>query len=161
MADVVAVMRSGRIVELGSPEDIYRRPRELSTARFVGELTELPGFADPVTDSVRTAVGRLPAVLAPSLRSGEPVQVCLRPEQLVVSAATCGVGLTGVVTQSWYHGPVTAVAVDVAGDGLVVPVRARCDRRWPVGSRVRVHIAGTALAYPLDAAESTAPHRAR
>ena len=168
MADVVAVMRDGRIAEHGTAESVYRRPRELSTARFVGELVELPGVAEPETSSARTALGSLPVLLPATVPSGGRVRVCLRPEQFrLTDGAAFGVedraadgaghngvdGLPGVVTQAWYHGPVTALAVDVSGDGAVVSVRARSDRMWPVGSPVRVVVCGRALAYALTPAE--------
>ncbi len=155
MADVVAVMRDGRIVERGGAEEVYRRPRDLGTARFVGELVELPGLADPERRCVETALGPLPAALPAPVAAGDPVRVGLRPEQFMLSDRC---GLPGVVTGAWYHGPVTTVAVDVAGEGGGVPVRARSDRMWPLGAPVRVSVRGPALAFGTnDAGGVSAP----
>ncbi len=42
MADTVAVMRDGAILQLGSPTEVYQRPVDLWSARFLGEVVELP-----------------------------------------------------------------------------------------------------------------------
>lgn len=46
MADSVAVMRDGRIVQVGTPTDLYRRPRDRWVAGFVGDAVELAGVID-------------------------------------------------------------------------------------------------------------------
>ncbi len=149
MADVVAVMRDGQIAEHGSPESIYQRPRDLATARFVGDLVELPGIADLATGSARTALGVIPARLPETARSGDPILVCLRPEQLVVSDGAGRVaeeerpgrrslttGLPGIVTDVWYHGPVTAVTVDVTSVGAEAYVEAGAHAEAGTGTAV-------------------------
>jgi putative spermidine/putrescine transport system ATP-binding protein len=42
MADRIVVMRSGRVVEVGKPEELYRRPRRLFTAKFLGQTNIIP-----------------------------------------------------------------------------------------------------------------------
>ena len=55
LGDQVAVVRDGRIVQLGSPQELYRRPADPWVAGFVGEANLLPGRATGPT--VLTAVG--------------------------------------------------------------------------------------------------------
>ncbi len=61
MAERVAVMHAGRIVELGTPRELYERPRERFTAEFLGEVNWLPaevlGPAPGGAHRVRTALG--------------------------------------------------------------------------------------------------------
>ena len=45
-ADLVAVMRHGRIVQTGTPREIYEAPIDLGVARFVGDAVELPATTD-------------------------------------------------------------------------------------------------------------------
>jgi iron(III) transport system ATP-binding protein len=80
LADRVAVMREGRIVQVGTPEEVYGRPASRWAAQFVGEVNVLAGVARG--RGVETELGvfdlRAPA-------SG-PVHVAVRPEQLELRA---------------------------------------------------------------------------
>lgn len=112
LGDQVAVVREGRIVQLGSPNELYRRPVDPWVAGFVGEANLLAGQADGTTAS--TVVGAIP-LLAPQHGA---VQVVLRPEQLRVVA-----GGDAVVELVEYHGHDATARVRLA-DGTVVKVRA-------------------------------------
>ena len=80
LADRLALMREGRIVQVGSPEDVYAQPAERWAAQFVGEVNVLPGVA---ARRLRPHRGR-------QLRPGQPgrreaqgsVHIAVRPEQL-------------------------------------------------------------------------------
>ena len=80
LADQVAVMRGGVLVQTGAPDEVYGRPADRWTAQFVGEVNVLAGVADG--DAVQTEVGRL---TLPDPATG-PVHVALRPEQLRLDA---------------------------------------------------------------------------
>ena len=79
MADRIAVMREGRIVQAGTPIDLYRHPASLFVAAFFGELNRLAGTARG--GEVETRFGRVPAALADGTRA----DVVIRPEALRVS----------------------------------------------------------------------------
>jgi iron(III) transport system ATP-binding protein len=80
LADRLAVMREGRIVQVGAPEEVYVRPASRWAAQFVGEVNVLSGVAHG--SGVETELGvfdlRAPA-------SGS-VHVAVRPEQLELRA---------------------------------------------------------------------------
>src|SRR5918995_5329936 len=57
MADEIAVMRAGRIVQGGSPTDVYRAPADLWVAGFIGEAVLVPAAMDG--RCARTALGDL------------------------------------------------------------------------------------------------------
>ncbi len=82
VADRVALMRAGRIEQVGTPEALYLRPVSPFAARFLGMSNILAGtivsLAPPLID---TPVGRLqPAALPAGLRPGDAVQLVIRPE---------------------------------------------------------------------------------
>src|SRR3954469_7335465 len=91
MADQVAVLRGGRLVQLTDPRTLYRNPRDLDVATFVGEAVVLD--ADVRNGRARWALGELD--LAGAAPDG-PAQVLLRPEQLRLGAPN-GDGLVGRV----------------------------------------------------------------
>ncbi len=79
MADRIAVMRDGRIVQQGNPTDIYCNPNDPFVVRFFGDVNELRGV---VADGrVETPLG---PVDAGKLADGTSVQVLIRPEALQV-----------------------------------------------------------------------------
>jgi iron(III) transport system ATP-binding protein len=73
----VAVLRGGRMAQVASPIELYRRPADAELAQFVGEAVLLPGHAS--AGQVHCALGLLP--LAAGMPAGA-VEVMLRPEQL-------------------------------------------------------------------------------
>jgi iron(III) transport system ATP-binding protein len=88
VSDWIVVMKEGRIIERGRPLDIYRFPRHIFTAQFLGTTNLIPG----TVESVDEAAGRLKVVtaLGPIIGSdptrkvptGAKVQVSIRPEDL-------------------------------------------------------------------------------
>ncbi|WP_084536408.1 ABC transporter ATP-binding protein [Azospirillum halopraeferens] len=78
LADRIALMRGGRIVQLGCPVDLYTRPVEAYAAAFFGEVNRLSGTVRG--GAVDTAVGSLAAPAG--LADGTPVEVLVRPEAL-------------------------------------------------------------------------------
>jgi ABC-type Fe3+/spermidine/putrescine transport system ATPase subunit len=93
MADLVAVMREGRIQQLGTPKEVYRLPATRYVAAFVGQANELDGEVTDVSRAgqdiqlvVKTALGAIRAVgrYAPDV-AGSRVSVIIRPEDLAIS----------------------------------------------------------------------------
>ena len=118
LSDVIVVMEKGRIAQVGTPEEIYRRPASAYVADFVGETNLLPGR---VAESSRivTAVGELPA---PGAVAGSAVTVAVRPESILIGPQIPA-GLTrgqGVVRARTFLGASTRIEIDVNGAALVV-----------------------------------------
>jgi iron(III) transport system ATP-binding protein len=106
ISDRVAVMRAGRIEQVGAPETIYLRPSNRFVAGFVGEANFLRGVArDGV---VVTAAGQFP--LPDTFADGDELEVLLRPEQLdMLPADATGAGGVGApphvrVVRRVFHG---------------------------------------------------------
>ena len=162
LADRIAVLRDGKIVQYAPPQELYTRPADAALARFVGDANLLDGqLADPAlagSDGARTVdtiFGALP--LAPA-QPAEPippgnVTVLIRPEQLeliAVPAASPGTGcLSGRVVACEYYGHDAVVRVQPDGgpDGLEVIVRTTGAPRLPAGSPVTVRARGPVIAW--------------
>ena len=78
MADRIALMREGRIVQLGTPEELYLHPRDPFVAPFLGEVNRMPALVRG--GRAETAIGAVPA---PHLPDG-PAELLLRPEGLLI-----------------------------------------------------------------------------
>ena len=92
LSQEIAVMSEGRIMQIGSPRDIYERPRNKFVADFVGttnflEATITSVEAEPGRYVVESQIGRLAASSADVLRSGDKVVLSLRPEDVELAGA--------------------------------------------------------------------------
>lgn len=79
MADRIALMRDGHIVQTGTPRELYCEPAEPFVVTFFGSVNELAGEVQ--NGRVVTPAGE---VMAPELAEGEPAWVMIRPEALRV-----------------------------------------------------------------------------
>ena len=131
MADRVAVFNSGKIMQVGTPEDIYRRPQTRFVADFVGSSNVLPPeFVEPVLGVAQWA--------------------SLRPEAVQVSRGGEG-ALSGTVTSRSYMGSTTRLGIDLGQQRINAVVPSTGD--LPVeGDRVTVAFARDAL-HPMESSE--------
>ena len=86
MSDRVAVMDRGRLMQVGTPQEIYQRPANAFVAEFIGTSNFIEGRARTVEDgilTVQTALGRLQVATAPPRpAAGEVVRLGIRPETI-------------------------------------------------------------------------------
>jgi multiple sugar transport system ATP-binding protein len=132
MADLIAVMRAGRLQQLATPAELYARPANLFVARFCGSppMNVLDG---EVADGVfRHSSGELPL---PGVPARGPVTLGFRPEHAELGAP--GSGFAGEIYVVEPLGNETLVTVR-AGDALV-NVRAGADFARPVGEACTLH----------------------
>jgi len=85
MADRIALMRDGQVVQAGTPTDLYCRPADPFVVRFFGQVNEYDSQAKG--GKVATPLGRLDAGTIPD---GSAVKVMIRPEAVQVSPLNQG-----------------------------------------------------------------------
>ena len=98
MADRIAVFNLGKIMQVGTPEEIYLKPASRFVADFVGSSNVLPP----------DFVGML---------TGMPGWASLRPEAVTVTAGA-GANLTGTIISRGYLGATTRLTIDLAGQPI-------------------------------------------
>ncbi|MCF0228328.1 MAG: ABC transporter ATP-binding protein [Parasporobacterium sp.] len=101
MSDTVVVMDSGRIQQVGTPEDIYNEPANAYVADFIGESNILDGIMK--SDFKVNFFGRDFDCLDKGFAPDEPVDVVIRPEDVDIVAPGAG-QLTGTVTNVTFKG---------------------------------------------------------
>lgn len=138
VSDRVAVMGAGRILQFGSPEDLYLRPASADVAAFVGSSSLVPGRV--AGDAVSVWGQSLPLVAA---ADDGVCEVFVRPENLRIVAPDA-TGVDAVVEQSTFLGSVRRSLLRVA-DGSLVRVQHPADERREPGERVRVRLDEVAL----------------
>ncbi|MGE0854548.1 MAG: ABC transporter ATP-binding protein [Hyphomicrobiaceae bacterium] len=151
LGDRIAIMRKGRIVELGRAEDLYHHPAELFVARLFSEINELEVVVRG--GGVEMPFGR---VAAPGLAEGEAAMMCIRERGIRLHpAGTCG--LAGRVLAVKFLGDVGLVEIGVHGfdQPLRARTRAAVGEVWSRGNEVGVEIDPTRiLVFPKRSAES-------
>jgi putative spermidine/putrescine transport system ATP-binding protein len=126
MADRVAVFNTGRIMQVGTPEEIYRRPQTRFVADFVGSSNVLPpAFVQAVAGPAKWA--------------------SLRPEAVSVArAGDTASPLTGTVVARSYTGSTTRLSIELGNQRIAAVVASSGDLPHE-GERVTVSFAPEAL----------------
>ena len=140
MADRLAVMRDGHIVQVGPPDEVYRRPADLWVAGFVGRANVIGGEMVG-SGKVACGLGILEAVGGPA--SGR-VRLAVRPEQLRLVPDAGG---EGRVENRQYFGHDALVAV-VLAEGTRLLARTASGAALPVGTPVTVACEGAVVCFP-------------
>ncbi len=139
LADRVAVMERGRIVQIGAPQQVYLRPATPELAVFLGEANFLPGEAHGRT--VTCALGKL---LLASPVIGQ-VSVMIRPEAIKLTVDPAGAGCLEEIT---FFGHDQLARVTLAGR-WPLQVRTWAQPELAVGLTVSVRVLGPVVAYPV------------
>jgi iron(III) transport system ATP-binding protein len=130
IADRIALMRAGRVVQSGAPEEVYFAPADRWVAGFVGEGNFLRGELDG--SLVETLLGRFPVENGNGARD---VEVLIRPELLELRPDPSG---TGEVVAREFRGHDVLYRVRLP-DGSVVVSQRPSTEVIPFGARVALH----------------------
>ena len=137
LADRVAVMRDGMVVQIATPQELYNNPIDLEVATFVGTTVVLPGEIEG--SNVSCALGSYPLF---DPMSG-PVVVVFRPEQLRLG----GEGVAATVVDRAFHGHDALVRLVLDGGTLVCSRVAGGAAPVAAGDRVRVAASGPPMIF--------------
>ena len=111
LADRVAVMRAGRIEQLGTPREVYASPRNRFVASFIGQTNYLAGKVVSVSgETARVRLDEANEIAARALRPvapGESVEVAVRPEAFALGPVPGAQPLAAALTGESYAGGVT------------------------------------------------------
>jgi len=153
MSDVMAVMNDGRIIQEGSPSDIYAKPKGAFVADFIGrsnflagKITALTGSNGSATATVDTPIGPVHARVESEAQIGDTVTVAIRPENVtLLPHAPGGAGshneFAGTIDTIVYVGNLLDCVVSVGNERVRLQLQpsAAVDR----GAQVR-------LAFPVE-----------
>jgi iron(III) transport system ATP-binding protein len=115
LADRIAVMRAGRLVQVGKAAELYRDPADLFVARLFSEINEVPWTVEG--GALRTPLGTF---WVPELAEGDRAVLCLR--QRAIRLAPAGEGIEARVLHVKFLGD--AALLDVGVQGFETPLKA-------------------------------------
>jgi iron(III) transport system ATP-binding protein len=139
MADRIVVMNAGRIEQIGTPEDVYERPRSRFVARFIGASNVIDA-RHVAGNEVEVAGRRLAIGQGEFAGPGQPMSFCVKTHDLELSAQGAGGDntLPGTVRSQAYLGSHRDYIVDV---GQEILIAAPAGFNMPPGSKVQVRFA--------------------
>ncbi|MEN5082188.1 ABC transporter ATP-binding protein [Bosea sp. TWI1241] len=139
LSDRIAVMKSGRIEQVGAPQEIYARPATLFVAQFVGKVNPLPATIVGEADGSAQIELLGTRLNAPAPRAGleRDVLALLRPEAVTLGAPESG--LPGEVEEIEYLGDLTEYRIRL-GDTVVTSVRSALGDAFTIREGDRVGI---------------------
>ncbi|MBI4789119.1 MAG: ABC transporter ATP-binding protein [Chloroflexi bacterium] len=142
MSDLIAVINKGKLAQLGSPEEIYERPRSKFIADFIGLSDFIPARVesfDAETAQVTVGSATLTVTSMPGIVTGQTATLFIRPNDVAfVNDSQAENILCGTVKQATYLGDVVDYRVRV--ENLLVRVQAPSTHRRAVGEPVRLHL---------------------
>jgi ABC-type Fe3+/spermidine/putrescine transport system ATPase subunit len=158
LSDRIAVVQGGRVVQVGSPEELYRRPATRDAALALGPANFLPVRVVEVRDLgvvVETEGGdRVPVAGIGQFREGSRGLLVLRPETVAIVDAAMGrgPGIPGKVAMRVFEGARYVYEIDI---GASAPVRVELPAGetalYRLGDRVRVEVSSdTVVLLPAD-----------
>ena len=137
IADRVGVMHSGRLEQLDTPENVYRRPATQFVAEFVGAMNRLPGRIGD-NQEVQVLGQRLTLLNPNGEQPGEVVDALLRPEALQIAPDSAG---PGTVTDRTFLGSAVRLEVTLEDTGQKVLVESSSlSAHLKLGDRIALRI---------------------
>ena len=143
MADRVAVMSAGRILQVGSPEHIYTEPATRFVAHFIGDANVIEvvvtGGDEAGRGTFEAGALRFSATGRGDLRAGERRHLSLRPEKIkLASRAGTAPAYEGRVSEVTFLGPLVRYEVIVGDLRLIVQSQTEGEEHFARGDPVMV-----------------------
>ncbi len=140
MSDRIAVMKEGRFEQIGTPSEVYDRPKTSYVARFVGTANVLKGTVRAVGDDALTlSIGGGCArvqTLGYHFREGDPITIAVRSEQVEFTKDPAGCGLPATVREKSFAGGMLRIALAMSDGNEVIASRHGIDIDVEPGDRV-------------------------
>jgi len=123
MSDRIAVMKDGSTLQIGTPMEIYERPKSGFIADFIGRSNLFEGsYADGMVEV--DGLGRIIVEPEPQVSEKGSVLVCTKPEKISIGRTLKGLDnvFDGEVKETYYQGQVTTYRVLLENDSLITVV---------------------------------------
>ncbi len=144
ISDRIAVMKKGRILQVGTPQELYTNPQHIFVANFIGENNFLEGHVMKTTDGrvqIELRGGLTASGSDTSVKEGERVVLAVRPETFTIEKGhkKKADSLLGVVERVRYEGTNIRYEVRLVNEDVVMVVRPSLMEKWfSAGDRVTV-----------------------
>ena len=168
LSDRVAVMNAGRVLQVGTPSEVYERPASRFVADFIGDSNFFEGVVEATGPPVVVRMQKgfvLRCTASTRVEHGMSVVVAVRPEQIEISSSDGSEdnSIDGVIARRTYLGDLLQYHVEVADDFEIRVQRQNKlqQRAFEAGERVSLHWPQSASLAMADEEDSVADEEAR
>ena len=150
LADRIAMMQHGRIVQIGAPDDIYAKPLSASIADFFGVDNIIP--VTRLDDSTVQVTGTDVKLRAATVQSGDDLRACVRAEDVDIRSGAADTGeFSATVVSREFLGATATYRLEMPGDVVIEARRAKGGGDFTEGEQVAVRIPEQAVqVLPFD-----------
>jgi ABC-type Fe3+/spermidine/putrescine transport system ATPase subunit len=150
ISDRIAVMKKGKIVQVGTPQELYMFPNSLFVAHFIGESNLLEGYIDRSNGDCEVELrdGLKAKVRNPGIKEGERIVLAIRPEtcEMKLGHRAAQGGLVGKIEKVTFEGTVIRYEIRLEnGDRLVINRSSLAEKWLEIGEEVTI-------TYPVEKA---------
>ncbi len=144
ISDRIAVMRKGKIIQVGAPEELYMNPQSIFVAHFIGESNFLEGYISKMDGNRITIELRGDVTIKAKNhqeKTGEKVVLAVRPETLDVEPGSekDENSISGVIERVTFEGTNIRYEIRLENQDLVVVVKPSMTERWfSLGEKISV-----------------------
>jgi len=150
ISDRIAVMKKGKIVQIGTPQELYMHPNSLFVAHFIGETNFLEGYITETNDctEVELREGLKVKAINPGIKQDERVILAIRPETCDMKRghATTEKGLLGKIEKVTFEGTMVRYEIRLEnGDRMIINRPSLAEKWVEIGEEVTIN-------YPIEKA---------
>jgi ABC-type Fe3+/spermidine/putrescine transport system ATPase subunit len=135
ISDRIAVMKKGKILQVGTPQELYMNPKSIFVAHFIGESNFLEGYISSVSNegvAIELRSGIKVQATNKNIKKGEKVVLAIRPEAFIIEK---GVkkgknSVLGVIERVTFEGTNIRYEVRLENQDLVVVVKPSLIGEW-------------------------------
>jgi ABC-type Fe3+/spermidine/putrescine transport system ATPase subunit len=143
ISDKIAVMKKGKIKQVGTPIELYMSPENVFVANFIGESNFLEGYVlerDNKETLIELRGGIRVQAVSNDLNKGERVVLAIRPEAFVVENGMKGKNsISGVVQRVTFEGTNVRYEIVLENQDMIVIVKASMIGEWfKIDEKVKV-----------------------
>lgn len=144
ISDRIAILDKGKVLQVGTPREIYEKPRNLFVASFIGRSSILKGVIKEVTNnyaSVSLGTYIIKGLIPPdvTLKTGDQVAVVLRPEDFKLESENDHNIIEGEVDMHMFLGSYQYVRLRLADDSKVL-IKLSPNVETKIGQKLKVFI---------------------
>jgi len=142
ISDRIAVMKKGKVIQVGTPKELYMNPTNIFVAHFIGESNFLEGFIDRI-DGRETAIelrnGIKVNAVNGSVQKGEKVILAVRPETIFMEKRVRKDKLQGTVERVTFEGTNMRYEIRLENQDLIVAIKPSMTAEWfSVGEKASI-----------------------
>jgi len=146
ISDRIAVMRKGKVLQVGTPQELYMKPESIFVAHFIGESNFLEGYVTEKNNEyalIELREGAKIEALNGAFTEGNKVVVSIRPESVIVEEGLQDGSnvVSGTVERITFEGSSMRYEIRLSNEELMIAIKSSLSGEWlNSGERVKVFL---------------------